>query len=281
VRIRNASVDPEAPTLTSQAFRALVREGPVSLARRIANYTRWTIEVRLASLLLRVKARRAKEIDQTLDLIEDFRVGRVAITAWQVRSELGRLLGTVASEQPRTVLEIGTALGGTLFGFAQVAAPDAVLVTVDLPEGRFGGGYYPARSFLYRRFARAGQSIHLVLGDSHNAQTLARVQELLAGRPVDVLFVDGDHSYEGVHADFELYGPLVRPGGLIAFHDIVPGDENLVGGVPGFWGEVKRSHETAEYVESWDQEAYGIGLVRVPARSSGRPILESSAAKVD
>jgi predicted O-methyltransferase YrrM len=281
VHIRNASVDPEAPTLASQAFRALVREGPFSLARRIANYTRWAIEVRLAALLLRAKARRAREIDQTLDLIQEFRVGRVAITAWQVRSELGRLLATVESEQARTVLEIGTALGGTLFGFAQAAAPDAVLVTVDLPEGRFGGGYYPARSFLYRRFARAGQSIHLVLGDSHSARTLAHVQELLGGRLADILFVDGDHSYEGVRADFKLYGPLVRPGGLIAFHDIVPGDEGLVGGVPLFWDEVKRSHETTEYVESWDQEAYGIGLIRVPTRSSGRPIFESSAAKVD
>jgi predicted O-methyltransferase YrrM len=267
VRTRNSSVDPEAPTLASQALRALVREGPFSLGRRVANYTRWATEVRLAALLLRAKARRAKTIDQTLDLIEDFRVGRVTITAWQVRSELGQLLATVESERPRTVLEIGTALGGTLFGFAQVAAPDAVLVTLDLPEGRFGGGYYPARSFLYPRFARAGQSIHLVLGDSHDSQTLARVQELLGSRPVDFLFVDGDHTYEGVRADYELYGPLVRPGGLIAFHDIVPGNEELVGGVPVFWNEVKRSHETIEYVEFWDQEAYGIGLVRAPERS--------------
>ena len=200
---RNASVDPQA-SLVSQALQALAREGPLALARRLANYARWATEVRLAALVLRAKARRANRVEETLDLIEGFKVGRVVITAWQVRSELGRLLEAVQRERPRVVLEIGTALGGTLFGFA-----------------------------------------------------------LLGGHSVDFLFVDGDHEYEGVRKDCNLYGPLVRPGGLIAFHDIVPGDEELVGGVPRFWEEFKRSHETIELVESWDQRAYGIGVVRV------------------
>jgi predicted O-methyltransferase YrrM len=185
------------------------------------------------------------------------------ITAWQVRSELGRLLETVRSERPQVVLEIGTALGGTLFGFAQTAASDARLITIDLPAGGFGGGYYPARGYLYRRFARGGQTIHPILGDSHRVEMVTRVQELLGGRSVDFLFVDGDHEYEGVLKDYELYAPLVRPGGLIAFHDIVPGDEGLVGGVPRFWEELKGSHKTTELVESSDQGGYGIGLVRV------------------
>jgi predicted O-methyltransferase YrrM len=80
---------------------------------------------------------------------------------------------------------------------------------------------------------------------------------------VDFLFVDGDHEYEGVVKDYELYAPLVRPGGLIAFHDIVPGDEEVVGGVPRFWEELKGSHETTELVESLDQGGYGIGVLRM------------------
>jgi predicted O-methyltransferase YrrM len=80
---------------------------------------------------------------------------------------------------------------------------------------------------------------------------------------VDFLFIDGDHQYEGVRKDYNLYSRLVRPGGLIAFHDIVPGDEELVGGVPRFWEEMKQSHKTSELVESWNQRAYGIGVVRV------------------
>ena len=263
MRTRNASADPEVPTLLSQALHAFAREGPLAFARRLANYARWATDVRLAALVLRAKARRAEGVDETLDLIEHFKLGRVAITAWQVRSELGRLLEMVQNERPRSVLEIGTALGGTLFGFSQVAAPDARLITVDLPGGSFGGGYYPARDYLYRRFARRNQTIYPILGNSHSPETFARVQQLLGGRPVDFLFVDGDHDYEGVRKDYDLYGPLVRPGGLIAFHDIVPGDDELVGGVPKFWQEFKRSHQATELVESWDQRAYGIGVVRV------------------
>ena len=48
----------------------------------------------------------------------------------------------------------------------------------------------------------------------------SRARAAPRGEPLDLLFIDGDHSYDGVRADFELYGRLVRPGGLIALHDV-------------------------------------------------------------
>jgi 2-keto-3-deoxy-L-rhamnonate aldolase RhmA len=39
------------------------------------------------------------------------------------------------------------------------------------------------------------------------------VKEVLGGQPLDYLFIDGDHTYEGVRKDFEMYGPLVRAAG--------------------------------------------------------------------
>jgi hypothetical protein len=38
-------------------------------------------------------------------------------------------------------------------------------------------------------------------------------------RKYDYLLIDGDHSIEGVAADFELYGPMVKPGGVMIFDD--------------------------------------------------------------
>lgn len=35
----------------------------------------------------------------------------------------------------------------------------------------------------------------------------------------DLLFIDGDHSYEGAKQDFDLYFPIVKEGGLVVFHD--------------------------------------------------------------
>ena len=36
---------------------------------------------------------------------------------------------------------------------------------------------------------------------------------------IDVLFIDGDHSYEGVKLDFELYSKILSPKGIILIHD--------------------------------------------------------------
>ncbi|MEO0196406.1 MAG: class I SAM-dependent methyltransferase [candidate division WOR-3 bacterium] len=44
---------------------------------------------------------------------------------------------------------------------------------------------------------------------------------MLGNSKLDFLFIEGNHSYEGVKMDFEMYFPLVRKGGIIAFHDIV------------------------------------------------------------
>ena len=42
---------------------------------------------------------------------------------------------------------------------------------------------------------------------------------------IDLLFIDGDHSYEGVKLDFELYSKLLSPKGVIILHDT---DQNYV-----------------------------------------------------
>jgi len=57
-----------------------------------------------------------------------------------------------------------------------------------------------------------------ILGDSHNPETVGKLKVRLAGRPIDLLFIDGDHTYNSVKQDYELYGPLVKH--LIALHDI-------------------------------------------------------------
>ena len=78
------------------------------------------------------------------------------------------------------------------------------------------------------------------------------------------LFIDGDHTYEGVKKDFEMYAPLCRKGGIIAFHDIVPGPLENVGGVPEFWNEIKGKYKHKELVrnsQQGQQGGYGIGIL--------------------
>lgn len=103
-----------------------------------------------------------------------------------------------------------------------------------------------------------------MLADSHQQTTLDQVKTLLAGRPLDLLFLDGDHTYEGVKQDFQLYSPLVRSGGLVAFHDIVPVDQWEHCEVDKFWKEIKQSHESREFIDTTDLTFGGIGVLSMP-----------------
>ena len=158
-------------------------------------------------------------------------------------------------------MEIGTANGGTLFLFARVSSPDAVIISIDLPHGRFGGGYPEWKIPLYKSFAARKQKIYLIREDSHELSTLDMANKILKGHKLDFLFIDGDHRYEGVKTDFEMYSRLVDMGGIIAFHDIVPGPSENVGGVPKFWNEIKHSFNHAELVKDWKQGGGGIGII--------------------
>jgi len=184
------------------------------------------------------------------------------IKAYQIPEEISQLLQILKERKPKTILEIGTANGGTLFLFSRIASDDATLISIDLPRGRFGGGYPIWKIPLYRSFARKNQKIHLIREDSHNQETLEKVKNILNGKKIDFLFIDGDHSYQGVKRDFEMYNPLVKKEGIIVFHDIIPGPIENVGGVPEFWKEIKENNSGyQEIVKDWNQGGYGIGLL--------------------
>ncbi|MEP6811477.1 MAG: class I SAM-dependent methyltransferase [Actinomycetota bacterium] len=179
------------------------------------------------------------------------------LTALQKPDELFGLLERVRAARPSCVLEIGTAGGGTLYLLTRAAAADALVVSIDLRVPYF---LQAARA----RMGRPGQRVVSIEGHSKDTAVRARVEALLADRPLDVLFVDGDHSYDGVRGDFELYAPLVRRGGLIALHDIVPDDvagPAVSGDVPRFWRELKERYETEEIVSRDSRSGYGIGIV--------------------
>jgi predicted O-methyltransferase YrrM len=55
--------------------------------------------------------------------------------------------------------------------------------------------------------------------DSQAKETVQIVKEAIDFKSVDFLYIDADHSYEGIKADYENYTPLVKPGGIVGFHD--------------------------------------------------------------
>ena len=186
----------------------------------------------------------------------------------QKRSEILRLVALLKARRPSTICEIGAARCGTTFLLAYAAALDATIITLDLE-------FTPSRMAAVQHFATDEQQIICLPKNSHERETLKAVTACLKGRSLDVLYIDGDHSYAGIKADFNLYSPLVRPGGIIIFHDIVPdyktrfGIETTshVGGVPQFWEEIKATHgKVEEIVEDYAQDGFGIGILHWSGR---------------
>lgn len=195
------------------------------------------------------------------DSLVDFSLSHPAISPLQMRSEIVEYARIVAELSPRTVLEIGTFRGGTLFIHSRLATPGATLISIDLPGSFFGRIWRWAHTPIFNRFARNGQTLHLLRADSHRKETLSAVSQLLNGRQLDLLFVDGDHTYNGVRSDFEMYAPLVRPGGIAAFHDIAV--QPWPSEVARFWCEVKPTFTHKEILHSRGKDAMGIGVIQL------------------
>jgi predicted O-methyltransferase YrrM len=260
-----------AATVLRRAGSGLSRYGTAELARRAALRSCRPVLAPVAARRLRRAAAAATDLDELIEVAYGFDQLEVRIPPGQVRAEIRALLKLLQPRRCRRLLEIGTQHGGSLFLLAQAAHPEALILSIDLPHGEFGGGYPLWRAPVYRRFGLPDQRIELIRADSHAEATRIRVEELLGGEQLDFLFVDGDHTYDGVRRDFELYSGLVRKGGLIAFHDIAPGraadeaalDGGLLGGeVPRFWQELCERYPTTELTGS-EIGFFGIGVVHV------------------
>jgi len=223
------------------------------------------IPLKFTAAKLKWTANRCNNIKDYVNLVfhpsSAFPFSWTNISPIQVKEEITEFLKILARYKPKRILEIGTAGGGTLFLFVRISSPNALIISIDLPGGRFGGGYSEWRVSLYKSFAIHYQKIHLIRGDSHAPSTLRMVEKILEGRKLDFLFIDGDHTYDGVTTDFRMYGSLVGRGGITAFHDIVPGPPENVGGVPRFWNEIKHEFKHTEIVKNWKQRGAGIGVI--------------------
>ena len=199
----------------------------------------------------------------------------VELGANQKISELTPLVRLLRRRRLDTVLEIGTARGGTFALWCAIAHPGAVLVSIDLPGGMHGGGYSEQDAERFRSYARRRQQLHFLRADSHAETTRDALAAILDGRSVDFLMIDGDHTYEGVATDYRMYSQLVADGGLIAFHDILPHPQVPDCQVDRLWAELKASSEHVEFTDAEDDRGWGqwggIGVLSHRASRRQRP----------
>jgi predicted O-methyltransferase YrrM len=135
------------------------------------------------------------------------------------------------------VVEIGRFKGGSTFLLASALPDGAQLWSYDLHVALRPDLSGPRLDSELRtaleRYRLSGR-VQLVVGDSRTVQP--------PPRPCSLVFVDGDHTYEGARDDYERWSELVAPGGHLLFHDAVDvgGYGNHYPGIARLVGEIQR-----------------------------------------
>lgn len=161
--------------------------------------------------------------------------------AMQKQAEFRILLSKVMTLAPQTVVEIGVGKGGTSWAWSKIPSVRNI-IAIDMPNGPWGGG--PDESSIKYIKGNTHAAYNFISGDSQGEREFKSVNNLLNIpeyphlNHIDFLFIDGDHSYEGVKKDYLKYSPLVRKGGLVAFHDICEHPVESGCEVEKFWREL-------------------------------------------
>jgi len=177
--------------------------------------------------------------------------------AAQREEELAEVLELIHGHLPaarKVIVEIGCDRGGTLYAWTRTGAD---VLGITLPDNGFATGGSGEALITH------GALVHR--GDSHAPASLAWLTGALGDRAVDVLVLDGDHTTDGLRADFDMYSPLVAPGGLILVHDIASkGDTRAE--VHKVWPITRDGWATGEIL-SKIRRPFGWGVVHVPEQT--------------
>lgn len=202
------------------------------------------IDDKLTRTIMRLEAAGSPGADQ---VIPHFMRDIIHVT-WQtqqVHTELLSLQYLLADTELKLVLELGTAEGGTAALWAMMLEADGSVISVDSKKraDRLYKGTY------------LDDKIIEVYGNTHEEATRDVVTKILNGNKIDFLFVDADHTHNGVEADFMDYSKFVKPGGIIAFHDSARM-------VRAFWDYIKTQYMSWEILHIKEPSHNGIGVIK-------------------
>lgn len=163
----------------------------------------------------------------------------------------------VAALNPKVITELGTHNGLSFFGFCQSVKEhnlDTVCYAIDGWEGDLHIGKYD--NSVYENVsahAREHYRGFTYLLKMYFNDALKHFED----ESIDLLHIDGLHTYDAVKEDFENWYPKVEPGGIILFHDIMAKREDF--GVWQFWEEIENNYDTFKF-----HHGYGLGVLRKP-----------------
>ena len=186
----------------------------------------------------------------------------------------------VKALRPSCLVELGTHSGNSYFAFCQAInafCPGARAYAVDTWQGDEHAGYYgedvyaDVAAFNAAHFVQFSTLLRTTFDD-------ARGYFPDGGRDggIDLLHIDGLHSYEAVRHDFEAWRSALSPRGVVLFHDINVRERGF--GVWRLWEELRTQYPSFSFDHSNGLGLLGVGADQVPALGSLLALTPKEAA---
>ena len=166
------------------------------------------------------------------------------------------------AQRPRTLVELGTHSGNSYFAFCQAMAafcPEGRAYAVDSWVGDEHAGGYGEDVFAD---VTAFNTEHYRAFSTLLRTTFEAARRYFADASVDVLHIDGMHTYEAVRADFETWQSALSPSAVVVFHDTNVRERDF--GVWRFWQEVAQRFPAFEFDHSNGLGVLGVGPEQTP-----------------
>lgn len=161
----------------------------------------------------------------------------------------------IANLKPKIIVELGTHYGTSLWSFSQAVKDqniDAELNAVDTWQGEKHAGFYGEEVF--ETVNQIKEKFYKNLKINLIRKTFDEALSGFKDNSIDILHIDGLHTYDAVKHDFENWLPKVNKNGVILFHDIKVREGDF--GVYKFWEELKERYVTIEFFQS-----FGLGVL--------------------
>jgi cephalosporin hydroxylase len=149
------------------------------------------------------------------------------------------------------LLELGTNSGGMMY-LLDRACEAGLRISMDRPWSSRDPDVKEREAGFHKHLPHVIE----IFGDIHAQEQLEKLKTLLDGMLLDMVLVDADHSYEGGKKHYEMYAPLIRIGGFMAWHDVANGWS-----VGKFYDELCSRYPHQEFVDR--ENKYGIGILQL------------------
>ena len=152
-------------------------------------------------------------------------------------------------QKPKKIVELGTYSGTSFFSFCQAVKDEqlpAECFAIDTWKGDPHSGFYEEEIY---QLVTEVSNVHFPGISKLIRSTFDESVNMFEDGTIDLLHIDGYHTFDAVSHDYHTWYPKVAKEGIVLFHDIAVRDREDFG-VFKFWDQLKEKYPTIEFGHS-------------------------------